>query len=389
MRLVLGSYYLDAPGGAVTYLATAARELQHLGHDVHAFTHYPGDMAERLERDGISICGPGSLPETADAVLVQDSATAYELAERLPDVGQVFVCHGGEFALDVPPQVPGVVGVVVVLNDRVRRRIEAMALDVQVVRLRQPIDYARFFPRGEPRERPERAVLLGNYLRGARRDAVTAALERAGIEWRQLGRFGEPVADPAPALSEADILIGYGRSALEGMSSGCAVYVYEYSLDGWVTAETYPAMEANGFAGTAFEIAPDPDRFERDLALYEPGMGLVNRELVVTRHYAIDHANELVGLLARVGERRTQPQPHTEMARLVRLQWEERMRVGTLERLLADQQQATHEAQERAVRAEKRAHEAEGRLEEIRRSLRYRMGQGLVAPLERLRSRRR
>ncbi len=388
MRILLGSYYLDAPGGAVTYLATVARELQHLGHEVSAFTHHSGEMAQRLEREGIEIRGPEDLPESCDAILTQDQVSSLTLAERFPSTGQVFVCHGGELALDVPPQVPGVVGVVVVLNDRVARRVDATALDVEVVRLRQPIDYTRFIPAGEPPQRPRRAILLGNYLKGERRDAVTGALEGAGIEWRQLGRFGEPVPDPAPHLRDADIVIGYGRSILEGMCSGCAAYVYEYSVDGWVTAETYPAMEANGFAGTAFETTPGPDVLRRDLERYDAGMGLVNRELVVTRHYAIDHANELVGLLDRVAERRTPLSPGSEMARLVRLQWEERMRVWQAERLLAAQQKATHEAEQRAVDAERRAHEAEGRLEEIRRSLRYRVAQRLVAPLERLRSRR-
>ena len=183
-------------------------------------------------------------------------------------------------------------------------------------------------------------------------------------------------------------MIGYGRSVLEGMSCGCAAYVYEYAVDGWVTADTYPILEANGFAGTAFEVTPDPDRLASDLARYDADMGRINRELVMTRHYAIDHANELVDLLGRVTERPTQPDRATEMARLVRLQWEERMRVGVVERLLAAQQEKTHEAERRAVRAEKRALEAEGRLEEVRRSLRYRVAQGLVAPLERLRSRR-
>jgi hypothetical protein len=389
VRLVLGSHYLDAPGGAVTYFATVAEHLQGLGHDVQAFTHDSGTMAEWLRGRGIAVCGPEDLPETCDAVLVQDAPCAYELAERYPRAGQVFVSHGAEFDMEVPPQVPGVVGVVVVLNERVRRRVEATALDVEIVRLRQPIDFNRFRPRGEPPERPRRAVLLGNYLKGERRDLVTAALERAGIEWSQLGLQKEIIIDPAGGLADADIVIGYGRSILEGMSAGCAAYVYEFSVDGWVTEESYDALEADGFAGTAFDERIGPERLAHDLEAYDGRMGLLNRELVGTRHSPFEHANELAELLDGVAERRTPAEPRTELARIVRLEWAAHLRALYFEREAARSQRQAFEAERRAVAAERRALEAEGRLEEFRRSLRYRLASALAAPLERLLRRRR
>ena len=382
MRLVLGAHNLDLPAGGVTYFATVAEHIQRLGHDVTAFTREPGVVSESLEERGIAVADPRSLPEECDAILAQDAPSSYELAERYPRTPQVFVAHGLEFDFEMPPQVPGVVGKVVALNDRVQRGLGTTSLDAEVVRLRQPIDSMRFHPRVEPAAPPRRAVLLGNYLRGPRRDAVTAALGAAGVRWVQLGRTAEMSHDPAIALGEADLVIGYGRSILEGMSAGCAAYVAEFAIDGWVTAESYPAIEADGFAGTAFDDPPDPGRLARDLAAYDPAMGIVNRELIATGHTAHLHAQDLVDLMENLDPRPAASRQAAEMARLVRLEWGAQLRAAWHERRLLDMQREKVEAQDRAVAAERRALEAEGRLGEIKRSARYRLAQRLAAPLD-------
>jgi hypothetical protein len=389
VRLVLGAYYLNLPGGAVTYFATVAEHLQRLGHEVIAFTHETGPMADRLEERGIDVVGPRGLPPECDAVLAQDAPCSYELAERYPETPQLFVSHGAEFDVEVPPQVPGVVGKAVVLNDRVLRRVQATALDVEVVRLTQPIDFTRFRPVRDLPPRPHRAVLLGNYLAGARREATTRALEEAGIAWRQLGRGAELSHDPALALNEADLVIGYGRSVLEGMSAGCAAYVDEFSADGWVTGDTYEAMEGDGFAGTAFERRPEAGRLARELREYDPAMGAVNRELIATRHSPFDHAKRLAELLADLAPRPPERRVTAEMSRLVRLEWEAQLRAAFHERHVHEMQRRAVGAEERAVASERRALEAEGRFEEVKRSARYRLAQRLVAPLDAVRRRRR
>lgn len=381
MKLVLGSYYLDVPGGAVTYFSTVADHLQRLGHDVTAFTRNPGPIADALGDRGIAVAGPGELPDECDAVLVHDAICAYELAERYPTAPQAFVCHGDQNTLDVPPQVPGVVSAIVVLNDRMLARVEAGGLDVEVVRLRQPIDFHRFRPAGEPRQPPRRAVLLGNYLDGARRELIVGALERAGVEWEQIGHRSTVSPDPAPALAEADVVVGYGRSILEGMSAGCAAYVFEFADDGWVTRESYPALEANGFAGSAFERAADQDRLVRDLQAYDPAMGRTNRELVGEHHSAFDHATQLAALLGRLAPRRTPADTRSEIARLVRLQWETQMRSARFEAELL------HKTR-RAMAAEQQAQETAVELRDLRRERRYRLAHALLYPVDRLRGRR-
>ena len=54
------------------------------------------------------------------------------------------------------------------------------------------------------------------------------------------------------ALENADIVVGKSRAALDAMACGRAVYLYDmFGGDGWVTPDTYAAMEADQFAGQA------------------------------------------------------------------------------------------------------------------------------------------
>ena len=121
-------------------------------------------------------------------------------------------------------------------------------------------------------------------------------------------RSSVPTATPEHAIANADMVFALGRSALEGMAAGRAVYVYgAVGGDGWVTPDRYPAMEADGFAGLSDRgMTIDAARLTADLAEWKQLMGEVNRDLVLSNHEAREHAIELVSLRpnrSRLGSR--------------------------------------------------------------------------------------
>jgi hypothetical protein len=383
MELVLGSLHLTEPGGATTYLITVAEHLQRLGHGVTIYTERAGEMADRARMIGLRVATrPGELPDACDALLSGDGPIAYSLADHYRSTPQAYVCHSAELDVDLPPQLPGTVATVIVMNDRTQARAAAMGADAEIVRLRQPIDFERFRPARPPRVEPRLAVLLGNYLKGARRDLITEALERAGLEWVQLGRQQEISLTPEHVLADADILIGYGRSALEGMSAGCAVYVYEVTGDGWVTADSYPALEADGFGGLAFGEPIDGERVSRDLSLYDARMGVVNRELVSKHHSPFAHAAALATALGQMAGPPVERDPMlAELGRLARVQWGVQLRAWELGT-------EANRAHDRADGFLDRMWTAERNLTAFKHTRRYRLAQLLGAPLDLLRGRR-
>ena len=191
MRILLANSAFHRVGGSETYLATLGENLVRLGHDVRIYTRVAGDMAMLARRRGLEVVdSTDDLGAPADVVLAQDGIVAHDLAGAWPEVPQAFVCHSSLFDVQQPPLVPGIASTVIVLNDRVRRRVEALNGDFDVVRLTQPIDTQRFSPHSAPRDRPRRALVLSTYLDGAPRQALDEAWGRAGVELVSLGDRG-------------------------------------------------------------------------------------------------------------------------------------------------------------------------------------------------------
>jgi hypothetical protein len=389
MKLVFSAFRMGAVGGSETYVLTVAEHLQALGHDVTVHATEMGEAADIARERGLPVVADGELPDACDGVLVQDSVHACLMAERYPASPRVFVAHTIQVNIQRPPQVPDVVNAVVVLNDRIARRFAAMAREPELVRLRQPVDLVRFSPRGRLRARPKTALLLGNYLRGDQRDMVVKACADRGIEVTEVGAHGTVSHHPEVAIGEADVVVGYGRAIIEAMACGRAAYVLgDSGGDGWVTAESYASLEADGFGGSATSAIIDRPRLARDLGDYEVEMGPVNRHMVAAAHGAFAHAGELVALLRRLEPRAPAVEPLAEVERLTRLQWatEARALLMSLENeSLRDQLQ-----QERANMEDERGRIGDhwSAVESFKRTRRYRVAQLVGKPLDLLRRRR-
>ncbi len=335
VELVLATQQLDAPGGVQTYLLTIAPQLERLGHEVTLYADELGMMAAHAREHGLRVARhEDELPARCDAVLAQDGATLLALADRYPDALRTLVVHGAEYDLCLPAAVDGLVAVAIVMNSVVERRIRALAHPPQVARLRQPIDTQRFRPIGVARERPERVLLLGNYLGDRELEAMSSACQEAGLDWRQVGRHGDLLVDPLTAIADADIVIGQGRSLLEAMACGRAAWNHGPAAgDGWVTPASYPAFEDDGFRGRATPELHGADAFVQAIGDYHVSMGDQNRRLVMLHHSSYTHAIELVELIAgRVRARPAPDAPLREMARLVRTQHDAQARVAEMAR---------------------------------------------------------
>ncbi len=348
-------------GGTETYSATVAEGLEALGHTVTIYAPTATDLGrEMAAARGLVLRTGEAVPEGADAVLAQDAATAHLLAGRDPAPRQIFTIHG--FApFEHPPRGLDPAPTVVVLNDRTARHAAALAERPPVVRLRQPIDIAKLRPRTPVGRRPRRLLLLSNAVGGGRLRMLEAACEDLGLELLRAGGAAATIT-PAERITEADIVVGYGRSVLDGMAMGRPAYVWERAGgDGWVTPETYPAFEADGFAGNSDGKAIDGERLREDLAAYDPDLGDLGFELVRHHHSAARHVEELVGLLEGAGTPRRQEAAETisllvraERRAVFRAEGAEQTHGALLERI-ADLEVRLHETGGKLVAAEAEA----------------------------------
>lgn len=398
MQLIVAAPRLGAPGGTESYTLTIGEHLARLGHAVTLYAHELGDVAELARERALPVVGRAEdLPERADGVFsALDASLAIELAARYPEAARVFVAHGAE-EIYMPPPLEGVVHATVVMNDRLGERARARVGTGEVVRLRQPIDAARFFTLRDVAERPGVVLMLGNYHGniGSRADLLKEAWSGAGLEFRHLGH-PDPSLSVTEAMEPADIVVGYGRSILEGMSCRRPAYVFDLpGGDGWVTPDSYDAIEAAGFSGLAPGGTPDAAQVRADLDGYRAELGQLGRDLVYGQHHVGTHVAALIELVERLAPTPPPGEPdvlraiahlcdsHTR-AELGRIQgyreawtWQERHKA--LELMLHEEK----------VRAQEQAVAAAAQLAALKATRRYRIAQALAAPLAFARGRRR
>ena len=388
MRFVLGNRLLTLAGGTESHLVTLGSELMRLGHEVVVYAPEVGPFADYARDRGLEVVDRlGALPRECDVVFAQDAIVVYDLVERFPGAVTVFRICGDVYDFQSPPQVEGMLDLVVVLSERYRRLARACAVQAPILRLRIPVDIDRLSPIGRLRTKPKRAVVLGNYA--DRIEVVRAAWEPRGIEVVQVGGSNQRY-DVANALEDADIVVAKSRAALDAMACGRAVYVLDtFGGDGWVTPEAYPALETDHFAGQATSRVIGADELQSDLEGYDPGMGEANRDLVVQHHRARDHVLELLEALGERPRHERPAAPLRELSRLTALQWswerfarDSRAAHAALHELHVGSDQAAAEANreraelhDRLLGAERAAAEAQANAEWISEQARIRAGE--------------
>jgi hypothetical protein len=303
MRFVIAQRRLAAPGGSETFVLTIAEHIAKLGHEVVIYALELGMMARLAQERVINVvCDEGELPEETEATIALDRVMAIDLARRYPGATRLFAMHNTSEAW-LPPPEPGIVGATLAPNDRFELMARGCAGAGEVVRIRQPIDLARFGTRGRARGQPARILQLSNYLTlpGHRIEQLQRSWSRPGLEWHRIAD-PEPTTAVAEEIAKADIVVGYGRSILEAMACSRPAYVHEHSgSDGWVTAESYARMEADGFAGTGVRAPLGIDQLRADLLHYDPELGRIGNDLVRTHHDASMVAAGIVALVNRLG----------------------------------------------------------------------------------------
>lgn len=391
MELIVATHQLAAPGGPQSYALTVAEHLARLGHSVTLYAREIGAMAALARERCLNVSAElDELPERAEGVIVGvDRSLAFELAGRYPDAVRVFVVHGID-DIHLPPPVDGVVAATVALNDRLAVRAAACVGAGEVVRMRQPVDMRRFSAGKQPAPRPARVLLLGNYhgAHGSRAQVIMDAWSRAGLSWDQVGHPRASLA-VAERMTEADIVVGYGRSIIEAMACERPAYVFDHAGgDGWVTPDSYERIEAAGFSGLALGTPPDAARLRADLDAYRPELGKLGRDLVRAHHDARQHAAELVALVRRLSP---EPPPQQRSAlRALALLSEAQLRAEIAH---DHHRQQAKQWLDRALALEEQlvilTAQAAERLDAVRKTRRYRLAQMLAWPVDVVRGLRR
>ena len=176
----------------------------------------------------------------------------------------IFVSHGGMFEPFVPF---GKVYVHIAISGRTQEILKAGVV------IQNGIDLRKFRPTKSAKMPPQKAL---NIFRGIPNYSLYKSCVNLNIELEHIA--GAENVEEQIKLN--DIIIGYGRSAYEGMASGKPVLVNgPFGHDGWVKTENFEKFLYRNCSGWTGKTFPNLQELTEILKQYNAADGRINRKL--------------------------------------------------------------------------------------------------------------
>jgi hypothetical protein len=264
---------LDQRAGQDLFIRDLARALQKRGHFVIAYSSDTRQLRRLLERDSITVATRlDNLPFRPDIIHSRHHLDALTAVMGLPGVPAVHHCVGSRWSVVLPshPRIYRYIAPSFVVARWIAGHSEVMAERIAV--LNNPIDLQRFATVRQPPERPRKLLVYDHLLRPD--SAVVAAIKAAAVplelEVDLLGRgFGRVVDNPEAYLPRYDIVCAGRRSAIEALSSGCAVVVLAEGKCGeMVVLENFESLRAADFSSDAEASGACADKIRREFSRF-------------------------------------------------------------------------------------------------------------------------
>jgi len=253
MRILFTNNTLDKPAGSELSVFDYARLLKARGHEVAAYSRPQGEVAERLEKEGVCVVESlGNLPWKPDVIHGHHEWETSLAALAFPDVPVISFRRGTAPWQEAPCRAPNVKCWVAV--DEVCARSLMGEYEIpkdQVEVILNGVDLEKFPKRPVLPGKLKRVLVFSNY---AKEDNFLAQIREAcdleGIECRAVGSgVGEVISDPTAVLAESDLVFAKGKAALEAVASGCGLVVCDADgLGPLVTKENFAELRNLSFA---------------------------------------------------------------------------------------------------------------------------------------------
>lgn len=261
LTICVGNNTLATFAGSELWTYTLAAELQRTGHRVTAFSPDLGAIASKFEAIGIRCTADvHTVPDDCDVIICNHHDITTALHHRLPHVPIIAVVHGTSHRdphtgqrLPEHPVVDFEVDQYVAVSEEIQSLLRE-SYDIDAVVLRNFFDLRRFTWTPGPVEGPPRNILINcNYSR-PQDEPVRMMREVAahyGARLRTIGaNFQEVGWAVEDAISGSDVVVGMGRSVLEGFCMGKLALVHgRWGTGGVVTEQTYDVLKLTNFSG--------------------------------------------------------------------------------------------------------------------------------------------
>ncbi|MBP7948973.1 MAG: glycosyltransferase [Verrucomicrobiales bacterium] len=273
MKILITNSLLQGLGGAQIFVRDLGRALERMGHEVMAFSSYPG-RADKLEALGMirTTDDPTACGFQPDIIHAQHHLDAMAAILALPGVPALYHCHGAVWRECVPkhPRILHYLAMSRTLRERIV--IESGIPPENISLWLNTADLSRFSTVRTPPERPSRALLYNKIHRPDSPTvlAIREAADAMGLQFDCIGqKFGNEIPHPETVLPQYDIVFASGKSAVDALACGCALIVLGRTGCGrMVLPENFDHFRSVNFSIPVNSPAPDARKIQAELANY-------------------------------------------------------------------------------------------------------------------------
>ncbi|MHB8170348.1 MAG: glycosyltransferase family 4 protein [Thermincolia bacterium] len=274
MKILLTNYSLSSPGGSETFLYSLACQLRLLNHHVELYSpRLEGIMYNRFRVAGFPCHNSLTGQEHYDIIHIQHHDPALDVLTHLSHIPIVYTSLG---VLPIQEHPPAPIVSATKQFIAVSEEVKAMLINLhgipehKIKIIRNGIDVTRFRPLKPPRRNNRNINILindrypeqlNNYI------ALAGQCRKLPFHFSLLGHYDPklqtwlksrrlpcrlvpPLWNVEKVIQNHDIVIGLGRSALEGMACGKPVIVYRPGqADGIVTRRNIELIKQCNLSG--------------------------------------------------------------------------------------------------------------------------------------------
>lgn len=322
LRILLGNNTLSLLAGSETWTETLALQLKKMGHEVVCFSPQLGTVSQRLKEKGVrcfnNIATSGVKPFSIilepkveheyDVIIANHNHIVKFLREQFPRTPIISTIHGiihtdpdGNIAPEHPALNAGVQQFVAVSEEVQALLREKYNIDSVIVR--NFIDTDHYKAKRKIAKTPKQILFNSNY-NSNNDDEVKVLREVAkhyGAKLAAIGQNFVHAPDPMTAIESSDIVIGMGRSVLEGLAAGRICIVDgRWGCPGVISESTVEEMRFFNFSGRQSQgaIMRKDDMIEMINHFYKKDVATWGRNYVLRDHNVV-HAAEMYVQMAR------------------------------------------------------------------------------------------
>jgi glycosyltransferase involved in cell wall biosynthesis len=260
MKILLSNHSLAGVGGTEKWTYAMALELKRQGHEVDVFCFMPGVTSGHLENAGIG----RDLSEDGYDLKIINGNTCLETLKDVKGF-TVFTSHGPKHMLEHAAY--GADAYVGVSPEVVARM---SAFDKVGTVIYNGIDLKEFAPHSWDDDTPRVLSLCKSV---ATSWMLSDACKKLGWEYTWVNYRERMVWDIANVIKPHSIVVGCGRSAIEGLACGKRVLVFdgrteEPRADGWVTADNVEQLRQKNFSCRTHNFFWDVETLTTQLAQF-------------------------------------------------------------------------------------------------------------------------